>query len=516
MTSGYDPSSEDEFELEQSAEGLGSAAARGSIIIASVQLVKAAMMFASQVLLARVLMPTDFGLIAMVAPMISFAMILNNMGMAESIVQRPSITRQQVSAIFWATFAIGIGLALACCAVSPLIAVFYGNRNLVPLLLFTSLSIPIATMGSVPGALLARNMQFGVLQASELFSTAAGLVLTIALALYNFGYWSLPLGSLVSSGLSVAILWRACRWRPMRPRMVSSAIHDLAFGANLTAANLATFVMTTADNIIVGAVNGERALGYYDRSYRLVVQPIGQLLSPIGAVAVPLLSRLQGDAAAYRAAYFRLLRAALLLSLPPMVFCSIMANQIIEFLLGEQWMPAAPIFAWIAIGGMGSALYSSLVWLFVSQGRAGSMRNAFVIAAMLNLLAFGTGSLWGVEGVAALSAVTFVGVVTPLVSYLATRGGIVRNPDLIGCVMPYLLAVAASALALMQFRPVAGRDVFFWLPVSGVIVMGVFMAVLMLFKAERHSLSELARSIADRAVRLVRRIGRRRATGTET
>ena len=506
MNSGFDPSSEDEFALALDAEGLRSAAVRGSVVIAGAQVIKAAMMFASQVALARILMPSDFGLVAMVGPAISLAMILNSMGMAESLVQRATLDSNRIAVIFWGSFGISVALALACCALSPLVALFYGNTAVIPLLILATVAVPISTLGSVPGALLARRMQFRQLQQNELISTAAGLIATVSLALSGFGYWSLPLGSLFSALLSMLMLWRRCQWRPIWPTDWRAGIGDLAFGANLTTANVATFVTTTADNLIVGAVNGAQALGYYDRSYRLITQPIGQMLAPIGGVAIPLLSRLRDDAPEYRKAFFRLLRASLILTLPPMVFCIAFGDRIVPLLLGARWLPAAPTFSWIAVGGLASGLYTSLAWLFISEGRTSDMRTAFVIAAVLNVTSFGIGSQWGVAGIAGWGAVVFVSVTTPLSMYFATKGGgPVTVGDLARFLMPYAIAVATSLSTAFYLKPLLPVAPFGWIPFAGAALVSAFAAPILLFSGERAEIDLLVSKGLAKVARVIAR-----------
>jgi PST family polysaccharide transporter len=163
--------------------------------------------------------------------------------------------------------------------------------------------------------------------------------------------------------------WSSCGWFPSRPAFHEKAWTDLQFSGNLTGTNLATYITASADNVIVGLTTGAVSLGLYDRSQRLVVQPLNQMIAPVSRVAVPLLSRLVERPYEYRAAYIRILKALLFISMPAMLVCISNGHIVIETLLGERWLAAAPVFSWICVGGLASAFYSSVYWLLISQGR---------------------------------------------------------------------------------------------------------------------------------------------------
>jgi len=506
MSTNPDPSAEGAFALNLDAGGVRSAATRGSLVVASAQAAKAGLMFAGQLVLARLLAPSDFGLVAMVGPVIAFAGILGNLGLASSLVQRQVIDQNRVSAVFWGSLAISIGLYAMLCITAPLVAWIYGDPAVTTLILVNSLLVPLSALGSVPIALLNRRMAFWKLQQVEVIGAAVALAATAGLAFARFGYWSLTLGSLVGNGIGAAMLWRACRWRPSRPSNWRAAVEDLSFGANLTGANLANFVTSTADNVIIGSLNGAQALGYYDRSYKLVVQPINQILYPVSSVADPLLSRLQDDPVAYAHSYRMLLRATFLLSLPPAIYCAVMGERVIPLLLGQRWLPAAPTFAWIAIGGIASGLYISLSWLMISQRRADTMRRVFTLAAIVNVTAFSAGSFWGVEGVAAFGALTFLFLTTPVAAFQATRSGPVTGTLLVRAVIPYAMATLASFVGLELVRPYLATAALIWVPTSLTVLAAAFALPLLVFPAERveagHVLglvSRRMRRIAERA-----------------
>jgi PST family polysaccharide transporter len=414
----------DPFAVLLEADGLRRRSLHGSVQIFALQLVKLFIQVGSQMLLARLLFPADFGLVAMVAPLANFVGIFADIGLGQAIIQRKTLNQPQVSALFWLTMAMSCALVVIVAAIAPLAALAYREPRVVPLMLMLGAMIPISALGVSPDALLSRQMRFGRIAFNELLSLVASLVVTSIGALNGWSYWSLVAGQFAGTVSSSILAWTACGWMPSLPAFTASSWADLKFGGNIAGANLATFATTAGDNIIVAIMAGQVALGLYDRSYRLVVQPLNQIMAPVSRVAVPLLSRLEDRPDEYLSTYMRLFRAMLLLPAPAMLACIVDGHTIIKVILGLRWIHAAPIFSWICVGGLASGVYSSGYWLLISQGKVAELRRFTIIAALINLASFLVGAAWwGVVGVAALGALGFVGLTTPLMLYSATRTG---------------------------------------------------------------------------------------------
>ena len=146
--------------------------------------------------------------------------------------------------------------------------------------------------GRCSGLVIAVFIPLAIIDTS---SVLAGLIIGVLAAWHGAGYWSLVLAQTGSSAATVMLVWAFTSWRPARPAYEPGVRPLLRFGANLMGSNLATYFSMSADNMLVGAVNGDVALGLYDRSYNLVVKPLTQLMAPVSRVAVPTLSRLAGS-----------------------------------------------------------------------------------------------------------------------------------------------------------------------------------------------------------------------------
>jgi PST family polysaccharide transporter len=434
MSALSDPAANDPFAVTVDKAGLKRRSVHGSFVTVASQAAKMLILLASQVILARLLVPADFGLVAMVAPVIAFILVFNDIGLGQAIVQRPVLVQDQVSALFWVNLALSCALACLVALLAPLLAWAYGEPHVIGIMVVLGILIPISALGINPTALLSRQMRFGWIARNDVAATFAGVVTAVFCAWQGWGYWSLVAGQFASTITGNVLAWAICGWYPSRPKFVPSAWIDLKFGGNLTGANLATFITTTGDNIIVGVMTGRVSLGLYDRSYRLVVGPLGQMLTPIGRVALPLLSRLIDQPDAYKAAYLKMFRTLLLVTVPGMLVCITSGDVIIRVFLGSRWSDAAPIFSWVCVGGLTAGIYSSAGWLFISQGRTREFRHFTTVASIINVVTFVVGAyFWNIVGVAALGAVGFVLLTTPLMLYGATRSGPVQVRDLMRC-----------------------------------------------------------------------------------
>ena len=455
---------------------VGRRVVNGAGATVAAQGVKFCLRFGSAIVLGRLLVPADFGIVAMVSPVLAFIGTLNDLGFAQAIVQRRDITAAQVSHLFWINVLASLVLAAVLMLAAPLVGWLYGEPRTVGITLAMTVSLVIGTLGIVPSALLSRQMRFVAASAIEVGSLVVSVGLSIGLALAGFGYWSLVLAQIASTATGMVAVFAAAGWRP-RFRHTRAPIGSLVrFGANLTGVNLATYVSMMADNIIVGAVAGKNALGLYDRSYTLALQPLGQLMAPLGRVAMPLLSRFEDDPDRLRWSYLLMVRLGVLLTAPAMIVCVVLHGPVIALLLGPRWAAAAPVFAWICLGGVFASIFSSTGWLFTVQDRTGEQLRLSLATAAISVASFAIGIAWGVEGVAAASSLSFILLQTPLMLRGLTRTGCVGRADLGRALWPAAVAGALTVLAVL----LAGRIVF---PVNvfvaGALAYAVFGAAML-------------------------------------
>jgi PST family polysaccharide transporter len=461
--------------------------------------------FVSIVVTARLLNPADFGLVAMVAPILAFVNTVNDLGFTQAIVQRREITPQQISALHWMNLAVSILLAVLLIAVSPLVSAVYHEPRTGQILCVMATLVILSALNMAPTAILLRELRFVPHVLRDVGAAAVGVAVTVGAALLGLSFWSLVLGQLATSVTSLALLYRFTRWRPSPPRREAGAGALFRFGANLTVVNIAGYFSTFADNLLIGGLLGKVQLGLYDRSYNLVVQPVNQLMSPVSRVAIPLLSRLTDQPDLYRRTYLNLVRIALLFTTPAMIACTTLPLQTVHFLLGAKWDAAAPVFAWICLGGITAPIFYTTSWLYVTQARTGRQATAAIASAAIGVTSFVLGVRWGIQGVAACSAAAFVLLQTPLMLVGCTRSGLVRLADVAKALLPLAVAGGLTALILTAASPWVSA----WriVPAFGLAYV-VFATATFLLPGGGELFRELVRLVGDSGL-LKRWTGRR-------
>jgi polysaccharide transporter, PST family len=449
---------------------------QGSVATMGAQAVKFVVRFGSAAVVARFLSPAEYGLVAMVSPILGFISTFNDIGFGQAIVRSPDITRQQVSSLFWRNLIVSIGLALLMAFCSPLVGRFYHEPRTVGIVIALGGMLILSTLTMVPNALLKRRLQYTPLVIADLGSLCVATTVTITLAVTGFGYWALVLGQLASSTTMVIITFSFAKWWPTAFHRGTSVTHHMRFGRNLTVVNLATYFSMTADNMIVGAVAGKTELGLYDRSYTLTVQPLNQLLAPINQVSIPLLSKLHDQPELFRRSYQTMLRLALLATMPAMIWCVLLAEPIIRAMLGPHWTGAAPIFAWVCLGGLLAPIFSSTGWVFTTQDRTAEQMRYSVVSSLIGIASFAAGAHWGAYGVAKCSAIAFLFLQTPLIVFIMTRRGHITRKYLAGTLVPFLIATPVVAAALYFLRNVHKLPA-----IGGVLLVSYGLFALLLF-----------------------------------
>lgn len=427
--------------------GLKRASTHGAAISLGSQLGKFGAQLAYQILLARMLSPQDFGVVAMAAPILAFLQLFTELGLSQATIQRPRIGQGELSFLFWINVGASVLLGLATVAIAPLVGAFYGDLRVVGVTAVSGAMFVLSGLSSQHLALLNRNLAFGKLAVIDLCAFMLGAVAGLLFAAAGVGYWSILIAQAITSLITVVLAWVLSHWRPGKPQGGQDWRALLGFGGNLTGFNIANFFARNADNILIGRFSGGVALGLYDRAYKLLLAPLTQISTPLSRVAMPLLAKTRDTPALYRTAYVRTLEAVVTLTYPCVVFAIATHEQLIVTVLGEKWQGVAPIFAILGVGAFFAPIGNSTGWLFISQNRTRQMRNWGVLSSLLFVTSFVVGLPWGPIGVA--SCYIGVGIVVqgPMVLWAATREGPVGLRDVLRALAPHALA-AVSAFAV--------------------------------------------------------------------
>jgi len=323
----------------------------------------------SVVVLARILTPADFGIMTMVT---TFSLLFRSFGLngfTELLVQRDELTHSLASNLFWIELGIGTVLSLLFAASGPLLAHFYHNPSVVHVTEAMSLTIVLGCMGWCHLALLQRAMQFRTTAVINFTGQAALVVVSIVTALAGFQYWSLVWGSIAQVVTVAAGAWLMCRWVPAWPKTTSGTGSGLKFATSVYLHFAFNYLTRNTDNLLVGWRYGARSLGFYKRAYDLFVLPEQQLMSPMAAVAVSTLSRVNHDREQFQRYFLRVIAVLALVGMGVGADLALVGQDVIRFLLGPGWEEAGRIFALFGPGIGVMLLYDTHGWIHLSIGR---------------------------------------------------------------------------------------------------------------------------------------------------
>jgi PST family polysaccharide transporter len=407
----------------------------------------------STVVLARLLTPRDFGIVAMVMAVTALATAFADLGLSEATIQCEDITLQQVSALFWINVAIGLTFMLATMALAPVLAWFYREPRLIGITLVLSTTFLIGGLRVQHEALLKRQMRFGAVAGRDVASMALGVFAAIVMAWRGAGYWAIVALPVVAQFSRMSLSWLAVRWMPSLPRRGAHVRSLVTFGGNVAASYLLINTTRNADNVLIGWWWGATPLGLYSRAFNLLMMPVQQLSGPISSVLVPAFSRIQHDAERFARYYLRVANLMMWAIAPIFALLFVAAQPVIALVLGRQWGAAAPAFRILVIAALAQPLFQLTNWSFVSRGHSGELLKILVITTPLVVGSFIIGLPYGINGVALAGSLMQVAILPWILTrvFRGTNLTLSRVGQAIVC--PILVSVGGgfAAMATLQF-----------------------------------------------------------------
>src|SRR5271163_2744444 len=434
------------FEDHQESGDLGRRAVRGGIVSVATQYGNGALQILAAVVLARLLTPADFGLVAIITVLTSFAPLLIDFGLGDATTQRSKITPSQISSLFWLASGIGLAVAVTVAACSPLIAAIYREPRLQPIALCTAITFVLWGVSNQHLALLRRTMQFGRIARIQLLGTLAGIVIAIVLAIGGYGYWAL-VARPIANALCVAVgAWLGCRWRPGFPAFDSEVKSMARFGLHVVGFSVTYTVAKAVDRIALGLFYRPAQVGYYQNAITLYENSIFSVLTQVHTVGSAALSKLQSNPVALRQRYEMALSALAYFVMPAAAILSVTAEDVTVILLGEKWRAAGSLLRIIALRGIFQVVEASQGWLHLSIGRADRWRNWGIVTLAVQIVAVLGGLPFGATGVAVAGVIVSVLIAVPSISYAGRPIG-VGSAVVIRAVGPQLIgAISAAAV----------------------------------------------------------------------
>jgi PST family polysaccharide transporter len=429
---------------------------RGGFARLSAQGVNFAVGMGSLVVMARLLGPVEYGLVGMVTAFTGILGLFRDFGLSAAAVQRPSLTDEEASTLFWINMLVGAGLTLLTVAMAPAIAAFYHDSRLLGVTVVTAAGFLFNAAGVQHGAHLQRHMRFTALALVYTGSAIVTAAIGIGAALMGFGYWALVAIN-VTGPLTITIgCWTTAFWIPQRPRRVAGLRAMMRFGGTLTLNGLVAYVAYNLEKVLLGRFWGPVAIGIYGRAYRLINIPTDNLNVAAGEVTFSALSRLQDQPDRLRNYFLKAYSLVLAITLPLTVAFALFSDDVILVLLGPKWTASVPILRLLAPTTLVLAVINPVGWLMYSIGLVQRSLKLALVFAPIIVIGYVIGLPYGPKGVALGYSAVMMLCAIPLTA-LCVRGTAVSLRDIVlTSVRPLASAIAAGLLAF-GVRVVYGR-----------------------------------------------------------
>lgn len=479
-------------------------AIKGGVFRLCGQAMNVALRLGSTIVLARLLEPKDFGLVAMVTAITGAYELFTSAGLSMATIQRSTISNEQISSLFWINTLMGLVLAGVCLGTAPLLVAAYGE----PLLFWVTAAMGVGFMFTCAGvqhvAIMHRHLQYGALSIIETAALAAGIAIAIVLAMAGAAYWALVAMAIVPPIITTISAWLYVGWVPNAPAWHSGTSELLKFGGTITLNTLIVHVAFNLDKVLIGRYWGPEVLGLYGRAYALINFGSGSLHSAVGPVVFAALSRMQDDAVRYKAYFLKGYTLVNTLTIPGTLFCALFAEDLIAILLGPKWRDAAQIFRLLAPSILVFGLITPFAWMMQSSGYQNRSLATAVVIAVLLIVAYFVGLPYGTNGVALAYSTAMMLWAIPHIVW-CVHGTTFSPSDVWRAVSrPALAGVGAATVAAGAMYLCRSIDIAIVRLAMGAAVMGVsYIALLGLFGGQKSLYTEifagLRSSSAERA-----------------
>ena len=398
------------------------------------------------VVLARLLVPRDFGLVTMVT---TFSLLLANCGLngiTEAVVQRDQMDRDLASNLFWINIVGGGLLTVGFAAAGSLIAKGYGEPLVAHIAIGMSATIFLTSASVLHLGLLKRAMRFTAVTANDLVARGVSVAVSIIFGWLGWGYWALVLGACAMQLSASVGAWILCPWIPGRPRYASGTGAMLRFSLHTFARFSLSYFARNSDNVLVGWRFGAHSLGFYKKAYDLFSLSASQLVASPTVVAVSALSRVREDQPQYRRYLLGAMTVMAFVGMGIAGDLTLISKDLIRVLLGPGWEAAAHIFIFFAPGVGAMILYGTHGWIHLSIGRADRWLRWGVVEWTVTILLFIAALPWGPEGIASAWSLSFWLMTLPAMWYAGRPIDLGVGP-VIEVVWRYVVAALVAGVA---------------------------------------------------------------------
>jgi O-antigen/teichoic acid export membrane protein len=438
--------------------------------------------------LARLLTPSDFGIIGMVTVFINFLIMFKDAGLSTATIQNEKIDNGQISTLFWINSLISLALGLAILISAPLVAAFYKKPELTAVTAVLSVSFIIQGFSIQHNALLQRHLKFSALAVNEIIAQLSSIAVAIAMASLGFRYWALVGGIFARTFMQLLLTFYFCPWTPSKMQKGTGIRNMLKFGGHLTGSYFIGYLSRNLDSLLIGRFIGAGPLGLYSRAFTLLMQPLTQISGPLSSLSLPVLSSLKNDPARYQSYYRKLLDITISLALPVSVYCFLEGEFLIRVLLGQKWMDAVPVFKILSVAGIFVAISSAPGLVMLSHGFSKRYFRLNIITSVITSVSLIAGVSFGIKGVAIAYTIASFLKMIPLILY-SFRETPIKLP---------LFAASIAGISTYFFVIFYSNDTITKHILTGLTFFIIYIALTSLRPKTRDTLQSILKSIRSK------------------
>jgi len=444
---------------------------RGTRHIAAAQGTTQLVRFATNIVLARLLTPDDFGIVAIALVVNMLLDQLKDLGTGSAIIQRETIDHRLLNSVFYLNVALGALLAALMYVSADQVASWLGDSHAQNAMRVFAAVTFVTSLSQIHHSLLRRDLRFGVIALITTVTAVVAALVSIVGALCGLTYWALVVGTAAAAVVDLIMVWSYDKWRPTLSANLAGLRSIWSYSSHLFVSNLTFLVLAQVDKIIISHFLGSSSLGTYTLAQRTVTGPASSVGSVVSEVTFPAYSRRQNEDAALRSGFLRSTRLVALVTFPALLGLAAVADPAVRVVFGSKWSELAPIVALLApIAAVNSVTFNSSQ-LLLAKGRTDITYRWGLIVCGFFIVGELAGVHWGLTGVATAQLILTL-ILTPIGVQLAFRQIGLPFWTFIRALAPYGLsavAMAVGAWAAVHVMSLLGRGSLVQL-VAGVFV----------------------------------------------
>ena len=356
--------------------------------------------FIFTVVLARLLLPEDFGTLALLGLFLAIANVFVNAGFTAALIRMQDASILDESTVFWFNLCASLLAALGLCLAAPWIAEFLALEVLYPLTMLMAVNVVIGSLGAIQSTLFTKGLDFRTPMRVGAIATITSGVVGVSLAFSGYGVWSLAWQAVTSTVVSTSLLWYFSSWRPVAGFSRDSFRRMFSFGGWVFASNMLEAIYQRGYTVLVGKMYGIYDLGIYKQADNMQLFPASILTRILSQVSFPVFSSASHDKTRLKRWVRLSVRSAMLVCAPTMVGLGILAEPIIGMVFGSKWLPAAPVLQVLCFIGLFWPLHVINLNVLQAQGHSRLNFRLSIAKKTTGIALLLIGSLFGVMGVA--------------------------------------------------------------------------------------------------------------------